>query len=110
MTGEAFLTIAVGRETHDRFCKLMERIGDTGSDELVNRALDALDPVDRDDWPVHQPGPAYEAPIPGTHWYGGCDPDYPRVDPLTGRCEGCDEQACVECGRSNCPDHAQVTA
>lgn len=61
--------------------------------------------ADRDDWPVHQPGPAYEAPIPGVHWYAGCDPDQPRVDPLTGICEGCGERACGECGRSNCPDH-----
>lgn len=61
--------------------------------------------VDRDDWPVHQPGPAYEAPIPGLHWYGGCEPGYPRVNPQTGRCESCGETACVVCGREACPDH-----
>lgn len=61
--------------------------------------------TDRDDWPVHQPGPAYDAPIPGVHWYGGCDPDYPRVNPATGRCESCGEKACRECGREACPDH-----
>lgn len=60
--------------------------------------------IDRDDWPVHQPGPA-DAPIPGVHWYAGCDPDRPRVNPATGLCESCGEAACVECGRSNCPDH-----
>lgn len=68
----------------------------------------ALSPLtdlpDRDDWPVHRPGPAYEAPVPGIHWWGGCNPDYPKVNPETGCCEDCGEPACTVCGRSNCPD------
>lgn len=63
-------------------------------------------PSDHDEWPVHQPGPAYEAPIPGVHWYGGCDPDRPRVNPELAVCESCGESACGICGRSNCPDHS----
>jgi hypothetical protein len=74
--------------------------------------------LDREDWPVHQPE-ALDAPIPGRHWYGGCEPaDYdsevgyygpgPRVDPRTGRCESCGEKACPECGRENCPEHEEV--
>lgn len=73
--------------------------------------------LDREDWPVHQPE-AYDAPIPGRHWYRGCEPggdwdseigDYtgigPRVNPGTGRCESCGAEACPECGREGCPDH-----
>lgn len=60
--------------------------------------------TDRDDWPVHQPF-APDAPIPGVHWYSGCNPDYPRVDPSTGLCEDCGEPACRTCGREDCPDH-----
>ena len=76
-----------------------------------------MTPSDRDDWPIHQPE-AFDAPIPGRQWYGGCEPggDWdselgrytgtgPRVDPATGRCESCGELACPECGRQNCPDH-----
>lgn len=59
---------------------------------------------DKSDWPVHQPR-AWDAPIPGTHFYSGCDPDQPRVDPVTGRCEGCGEKACRVCGQGDCPDH-----
>lgn len=55
------------------------------------------------DYPTHQPS-APEAPIPGRHWYGGCDPDRPRVGP-DGICLGCGEIACPECGREDCPDH-----
>lgn len=57
------------------------------------------------DWPVHQPE-AVDAPIPGRHWYSGCNPDRPRVDPASGRCEDCGMSACSECGREDCPDHA----
>ena len=46
----------------------------------------------REDWPTHQPE-APEAPIPGRHWYGGCDPDRPKVDP-DGICLGCGDRAC----------------
>lgn len=49
-----------------------------------------------EDRPVHRPI-APEAPIPGRHWYGGCDPDRPRVG-LDGKCEGCGEAACPDCG------------
>lgn len=63
----------------------------------------------RGDWPVHQPL-ADNTPIPGVHWFAGCDPDSPRVDPLTGVCTGCGELACRECGRSSCPDHAGLLA
>lgn len=72
-----------------------------------------LDLLDHDNWPVHQPA-APEAPIPGRHWYAGCEPggdyDYelgqytgegPRVNPLTGICEGCGEHACPVCGREH---------
>lgn len=62
--------------------------------------------IDREDWPVHQPA-APDAPIPGRHWYAGCDPDQPRVAP-DGICEGCGESACPECGREKCPDHRAV--
>lgn len=58
--------------------------------------------MDRSEWPVHQPGPAFEAPIPGLHWYGGCEPGQPRVNPETGLCEACGEAACPRCGRQNC--------
>lgn len=64
--------------------------------------------VDRDDWPVHQPA-APDAPIPGRHWYAGCDPDQPRVGP-DGICEGCGEVACPECGRENCSEHADAAS
>lgn len=57
----------------------------------------------REDWPTHQPE-APEAPIPGRHWYGGCDPDRPKVGP-DGICLGCGRRACPECGREACPDH-----
>lgn len=70
----------------------------------------------RDLWPVHQPE-APDAPIPGRHWYAGCEPggdlDHesgryhgtgPRVHPFTGICEGCGGHACPMCGRENCPD------
>ena len=62
---------------------------------------------EREEWPVHQPGPAYEAPIPGTHWYGGCEVGYPRVNPMAGRCEGCGETnegqfaVCWRCGATD---------
>lgn len=62
----------------------------------------------REDWPVHQPD-APEAPIPGRHWYSGCNPDRPRVNPATGCCEDCGDKACVECGREDCPDHAATS-
>jgi hypothetical protein len=77
---------------------------------------------ERDAWPIHQPE-CFDAPIPGRQWYGGCEPggDWdsetngyegtgPRVDPSTGRCESCGEQACPECGRQNCPDHTPAAA
>lgn len=72
----------------------------------VRGMADGTIPVlpDREEWPVHQPE-AFDAPIPGRHWYSGCDPDRPRVNPETGRCEDCGEPACRECGRANCPDH-----
>lgn len=65
---------------------------------------DAEDYTDRDDWPVHRPA-APEAPIPGRHWYSGCNPDMPRVNPETGVCEDCGATACRVCGREDCPDH-----
>lgn len=46
--------------------------------------------------PVHRPA-AGDAPIPGRHWFGGCDPDLPGVTP-DGVCEGCGGLACPECG------------
>jgi len=49
-----------------------------------------------DDRPVHRPF-APDAPIPGNHWYGGCDPDLPRVG-ADGVCEGCGAAACPGCG------------
>ncbi len=52
--------------------------------------------------PVHQPA-APEAPIPGRHWYSGCDPDRPTVG-LDGVCEGCGQKACPECGHEVWPD------
>lgn len=61
---------------------------------------------EREDWPVHQPA-APEAPIPGQHWYLGCDDGFARIDPATGICEGCGGYGCRECGRENCPDHEQ---
>ncbi len=70
--------------------------------------------ADYSDWPVHRPV-AWDAPIPGKHWYAGCEPsgdwdsEYgrytgtgPRVDPATGICEGCGEKACPECGMEDC--------
>lgn len=54
----------------------------------------------RNDWPVHRPA-APEAPIPGRHWYSGCDPDQPRVNP-SGVCEGCGGYGCPKCGREGC--------
>lgn len=75
----------------------------------------------REDWPVHQPE-CFDAPILGRQWYAGCEPggdlDHetglyhgsgPRVNPATGVCEGCGEQACRECGLQNCPDHGEVS-
>jgi hypothetical protein len=50
----------------------------------------------RDGWPVHQPI-APEAPIPGRHWYSGCNPDRPLVRP-DGYCEDCGDRACPVCG------------
>lgn len=61
--------------------------------------------VDEADMPVHQPL-AWEAPIPGTHWYSGCDEDRPRVGP-DGVCLGCGEVACPVCGREDCREHPQ---
>lgn len=88
--------------------------GDRINDESFSSSLRAIaGRIDRlvgesraehDEWPVHMPA-APEAPIPGRHWYAGCDPDRPRVNPVTGRCEGCGELACATCGRENCPDH-----
>ncbi len=52
--------------------------------------------------PRHQPA-APEAPIPGRHWYAGCDPDGPVVG-TDGRCEGCGAEACPECGHEVWPD------
>jgi len=60
-------------------------------------------PWAREFWPVHRPA-AYDAPIPGRHWYAGCDPDGPRVGP-DGVCEGCGESACPKCGLEDCPEH-----
>lgn len=53
-----------------------------------------------DDRPVHRPA-APDAPIPGQHWYGGCDPDRPRVN-ADGTCEGCGGYGCPDCGREGC--------
>jgi len=63
---------------------------------------------ERADWPVHQPA-APDAPIPGRHWYSGCDESNPRVRP-DGVCEGCGQQACPECGREDCPDHGAAVS
>ena len=96
--------------TFDQLCAVVE---DATTDlERLAGELVELARLDREDWPVHQPGPAYEAPIPGLHWYGGCEPDHPRVNPLTGRCEGCGETACGVCGRSINEAHqgCEVTA
>ena len=57
-----------------------------------------------DDRPVHRPF-APDAPIPGIHHYGGCDPDHPRVG-VDGVCEGCGETACPECGYGD-PCHCE---
>ncbi len=46
--------------------------------------------------PVHRPY-APEAPIPGVHHYGGCDPDLPTVG-RDGVCRGCGRSACPVCG------------
>lgn len=54
------------------------------------------------EWPTHQPI-APDAPIPGRHWYSGCDPDGARVNP-EGVCEGCGEKACPVCGHGFYPD------
>jgi hypothetical protein len=64
--------------------------------------------ADREEWPTHQPE-AYDAPVPGRQWYSACDDSYPRVNPETGRCEGCGATACVRCGREACPDHKEST-
>lgn len=69
--------------------------------------------AEREDWPIHQP-PSPDAPIPGRHWFAGCEPaDYdaergyhgpgPRVRP-DGVCEGCGEKACPRCGAGFYPD------
>jgi hypothetical protein len=93
--------------------------GDPSEIERLERLLkERRTQVDRDEWPIHQPR-AYDAPIPGTHWYAGCEPggDFdpergqyegsgPPVDPATCRCVGCNEVACGICGREGCPDHA----
>lgn len=50
--------------------------------------------------PVHRPA-APDAPIPGKHWYGGCDPDHPRVN-ADGVCEGCGGYGCPQCGKEGC--------
>lgn len=81
------------------------------------RSCNLEDDDPRDEWPVHQPE-CFDAPIPGRQWFGGCEPggdwdsEYgrytgtgPRVDPVTGICEGCHRAACPDCGRENCPDH-----
>lgn len=70
----------------------------SGTDVCRKCDADMLD--DRDDWPVHQPA-APDAPIPGKHWYSGCDPDGPRVRP-DGVCEGCGGHACPHCGKEDC--------
>lgn len=66
--------------------------------------------------PVHQPR-AWDAPIPGVHYYAGCEPggDFdpergtyegtgPRVNP-DGVCESCGARACATCGREGCEEH-----
>lgn len=68
--------------------------------EARDAARDDLE-AEHESWPVHQPE-AHDAPIPGRHWYAGCDPDLPRVRP-DGICEGCGGRACPQCGRENCP-------
>lgn len=61
-------------------------------------------PVDRSEWPVHQPI-CHDAPIPGgPHWGSACDPDFAYVNPETGICDGCGLNGCVACGREDCPD------
>jgi hypothetical protein len=79
------------------------------SDDQIDRANEAaLESLDRreqpddyydhpgDELPIHRPF-APDAPIPGVHHYGGCDPDHPRVG-RDGRCQGCGEEACSRCG------------
>lgn len=91
--------------------------GAEAGDKWLADALREIVDVIRDAWPVHQPE-AHDAPIPGRHWYAGCEPsgdmDHetgqhagtgPRVNPSTGKCEGCGEAACRICGRESCPDH-----
>lgn len=77
---------------------------DTAGTADHNRHADL---IEHDEWPVHQPD-APDAPIPGRHWYSGCNPDRPRVNPATGICEDCGGVACRECGREACPDHPAV--
>ena len=71
------------------------------------RALDLIEGYGYADLPAHRPE-ALDAPIPGRNWFSGCDPDQPRV--FRGRCLGCGEVACDECGRSDCPDHPKEEA
>lgn len=64
-------------------------------------AIDAgLEALRADDRPIHRPA-APDAPIPGHHHYGGCDPDHPRVNP-NGTCEGCGGYGCPQCGKEGC--------
>lgn len=69
-----------------------------------NRVAEAatLDHLAEVDWPRHRPA-APDAPIPGRNWFGGCDPDGPRVTPA-GVCESCGELACALCGTGFYPD------
>lgn len=68
-----------------------------------------------DERPVHRPA-AYDAPIPGRHWYSGCEPggdfdpetlQYEGHGPLVGEdgfCRSCGAKACPDCGAEFYPD------
>ena len=79
----------------------LDRDGEAAIDR-IKRALADVATV-REHWPLHQPA-APDAPIPGRHWWGGCDDSKSRVDPFTGVCEGCGGIACPDCGAERYPD------
>ena len=55
--------------------------------------------------PHHQPR-AWEAPIPGRHWYQFCEDAPHPINPDTGRCINCGGEGCVVCGREKCGKHS----
>lgn len=85
----------------DAFVETARRTANENGEQQADPMIEL--PPDGSDWPIHQPI-APEAPIPGRHWYGGCEPDHPRVNPATGICAGCGQSACPECGHGFYPD------